>query len=74
MKKSSRVTGLVATLMGATFLLMVLTNPRVEALRIPDVVKLIASGMMLGFGLAGLIGMLNFPDSRKDQSRPPRKE
>ena len=74
MKKSSRATGLVATLMGATFLLMILTNPRVEALHVPDVVKLVASGMFLGFGLAGLMGMLNFPDSRKDQSRPPRNE
>ena len=33
MKKTSRVTGLVAALMGATFLLMILGNPRVEALR-----------------------------------------
>ena len=74
MKKSSRFTGLVAALMGATFLLMVLTNPRVEALRVPDVVKLVASGMFLGLGFAGLMGMLNFPNSRKDQSRPPRNE
>ena len=73
MKKSSRATGLVAALMGATFLLMVLTNPRVEALRVPDVVKLVASGMFLGFGFAGLMGMLNFPDSWKDRkSRPPQ--
>ena len=74
MKKNSRVSGLVMMLMGATFLLMVLTNPRVEALHVPDVVKLIASGMFLGFGFAGLMGMLNFPNSRKDQSRPPRNE
>ena len=72
MKKSSRVTGLVAALMGATFLLMILGNPRVEALHVPDVVKLVASGMFLGFGFAGLMGMLNFPNSRKDQSGPPR--
>ena len=68
MKKSSRFTGLVAALMGATFLLMVLTNPRVEALHVPDVLKLVASGMFLGFGLAGLTS------SREDQSRPPRNE
>jgi len=38
MKKTSRVTGLVAALMGATFLLMILGNPRVEALHVfPDV-------------------------------------
>ena len=73
-KKTSRVTGLVAALMGATFLLMILGNPRVEALHVPDVLKLVASGMFLGFGFAGLMGMLNFPNSRKDQSRPPRNE
>jgi hypothetical protein len=70
-EKSSRSTGLVFALMGATFLLMVLTNPRVEALHVPDVLKLVASGMFLGFGFAGL---MDFPDSRKDQSRPPRNE
>ena len=74
LKKSSRFTGLVAALMGATFLLMVLTNPRVEALHVPDVLKLVASGMFLGVGLAGLLGRLNVSNSRKDQSRPPRNE
>ena len=74
MKKTSRANGLVEALMGATFLLMILSNPRVEALRFPDVLKLVVSGMFLGFGFAGLMGMLNFPDSRKDQSRPPRNE
>jgi hypothetical protein len=72
LKKTSRVTGLVAALMGATFLLMILGNPREEALH--DVLKLVVSGMFLGFGFAGLMGMLNFPNSRKDQSRPPRNE
>ena len=43
MLKTSRGTGLVAALMGATFLLMVLTNPRAELLRRPDVLKLVAS-------------------------------
>lgn len=74
LKKSSRFTGLVAALMGATFLLMILGNPRVEALHVPDVLKLVASGMFLGIGFAGLMGMVNFPNSRKDQSRPPRNE
>ena len=74
LKKSSRFTGLVAALMGATFLLMVLTNPRVEALHVPDVLKLVVSGMFLGFGFVGLMGMLNFPNPRKDQSKPPRNE
>jgi hypothetical protein len=74
MLKTSRGTGLVAALMGATFLLMVLTNPRVEPLRVPDVVKLVASGMILGFGFAGLMGMLDFTKPGEDQSRPPRNE
>jgi hypothetical protein len=43
-------------------------------LRVPDVLKLVASGMFLGVGLAGLLGMLNVSNSRKDQSRPPRNE
>jgi hypothetical protein len=72
MLKTSQGTGLVAALMGATFLLMILVNPREEALH--DVLKLVVSGMFLGFGFAGLMGMLNFPNSRKDQSRPPRNE
>ena len=71
LKKSSRFTGLVAALMGATFLLMILGNPRVEALHVSDVIKLVASGIILGFGFAGL---MDFPNSRKDQSRPPRNE
>jgi hypothetical protein len=74
LKKSSRFTGLVAALMGATFLLMILTNPSVETQHVPDVLTLVASGMFWGFGFAGLLGMLNFPNSRKDQSRPPRNE
>jgi len=74
LKKSSRFTGLVAALMGATFLLMILGNPRVEALHVPDVLKLVVSGMFLGFGFVALMGMLSFPNSRKDQSRPPRNE
>ena len=66
LKKSSRFTGLVAALMGATFLLMILSNPRVEALHVPDVLKLVVSGMFLG--------LMDFPNSRKDQSRPSRSE
>ena len=56
LKKSSRFTGLLAALMGATFLLMVLTNPRVEPLHVPDVLKLVVSGMFLGFGFDRLMG------------------
>ena len=74
LKKSSRFTGLVAALMGATFLLMILGNPRVEALHGSDVWGLVASGMLLGIGFVGLMGRLSFASSRKDQSRPPRNE
>ena len=74
LKKSDRFTGLVPALMGATFLLMILSNPRVEALRIPDVVKLVASGMFLGVGLGVLVGMLNFSKSEKDRSKPSGNE
>ena len=74
LKKSSRFTGLVVALMGVMLLLMILGNPRVEALHGPDVLGLVASGMFLGIGFVGLMGRLNFPSSRKDQSRPPRNE
>jgi hypothetical protein len=35
---------------------MILGNPRVEALHVPDVLKLVVSGMFLGLGFAGLMG------------------
>ena len=66
MKKTSRVTGLVAALMGATFLLMILGNPRVEALHGVDVLGLVTSGALLGIGFVGLMGRLNFARSQKD--------
>ncbi len=74
MKKSSRFTGLVPALLGAFVLLNSLDKPRIAALHVPDVLRLVASGIGLGFGIAGLMGMLNFPNSRNDQSKPPRNE
>ena len=68
MKKSSRITGLVLTLIGALVLLNNLGKPRVEALHGPDVLGLVASGMLLGIGFFGLMGRLNFASSTKDQS------
>ncbi len=68
MKKSSRLTGLVLTLIGALVLLNNLGKPRVEALHGPDVLGLVASGMLLGIGFFGLMGRLNFASSTKDQS------
>ena len=70
MKKSSRFTGLVLVLLGAMVLLNNLGKPRVEALHVPDVLGLVASGMLLGIGFVGLMGRLNFASSRKDQSKP----
>ena len=58
MKKSSRFTGLVATLWGAMVLLNNLGKPRVAALHGPDVLGLVASGMLLGIGFVGLMGRL----------------
>ena len=71
MKRQSRLTGLVTTLMGALVLLSNLGRPRVEALHGPDVLRLVAAGMLLGIGFVGLIGRLNMlkvANSAKDQS------
>ncbi len=67
MKKSSRLTGLVLTLIGVLVLLNNLGKPRVEALHGPDVLGLVAAGMLLGIGFVGLMGRLNFARSTKDQ-------
>ncbi len=58
MKKSSRFTGLVLTLLGAMVLLNNLGKPRVEALHGSDVWGLVASGICLGIGFVGLMGRL----------------
>ena len=68
MKKSSRLTGLVLTLIGVLVLLNNLGKPRVEALHGPDVLGLVAAGMLLGIGFVGLMGRLDFASSTKDQS------
>ena len=68
MKKSSRLTGLVLTLIGVLVLLNNLGKPRVEALHGPDVLGLVAAGMLLGIGFVGLMGRLDFARSTKDRS------
>jgi hypothetical protein len=68
MKKSSRLTGLVFALMGILPLLNNLDKPRVAALRFSDVLGLVAAGMLFGVGFAGLMGRLDLPSSKKDQS------
>ena len=71
MKKSSRFTGLVLTLLGALVLLNNLGKPRVEALHGSDVGGLVASGFLLGIGFVGLMGRLKpwefrqLPEGRK---------
>jgi hypothetical protein len=67
MKKSSRLTGLVLMLIGVLVLLNNLGKPRIEALHGPDVLGLVAAGMLLGIGFVGLMGRLDFARSTKDQ-------
>jgi hypothetical protein len=59
MKKDSRVTGLVVSLLGVFVLLNSLDNPRIEALHGAEILRLIASGMGFGIGFVGLMGRLN---------------
>jgi len=71
MKKQSRITGVMATLLGSMVLLNSLDQPRVTALHTPDVLRLVAAGALLGIGFAGLVGRLNMlssTNSAKDQS------
>jgi hypothetical protein len=68
MKKSSRLTGLVFALMGIPPLLNSLDKPRVAALHGSEVLRLVAAGMLFGVGFVGLMGRLDLPSSRKDQS------
>ena len=68
MKKSSRLTGLVLTLVGILPLLNSLDQPRVAALHGSEVLRLVAAGMLFGVGFAGLMGRLDLPSSKKDQS------
>jgi hypothetical protein len=64
LKKSGRFAGLAPALLGAFVLLNSLDRPGVEALRGSDVIRLVASGMGLGIGLVGLMGMLKFPNQK----------
>ena len=64
MKKSSRFgsrqarQALLLPLMGVLALLANLSNPRVAAMHGSDVLKLVASGFLLGIGLASLLAWL----------------
>jgi hypothetical protein len=61
MRKASRFVGLVLTLMGSMVLLNNLGKRRVEALHGSDIGGIMASGALLGLGIAGLFGLLRFP-------------
>jgi hypothetical protein len=74
MKKSSRFSGLALMLLGAMVLLNSLDRPRVQALHGADVIRLVASGMILGIGLLASLRPWIFASSRKDQSRPPQNQ
>jgi len=66
MKKSSRLTGLVLTLMGILPLLNHLGKPSVATLRGGDVLGLVAAGFLFGMGFVGLMGRLD-TSFRKNQ-------
>ena len=55
-------------LVGILPLLNSLDKPRVAALHFSDVLPLVAAGMLFGVGFAGLMGRLDLPSSKKDQS------
>ena len=62
MQKSSRLTGLILALMGTMVLLNNLGKPRVEALHVPEILGLVASGMCFGIAVVGLLGKLKVHD------------
>lgn len=56
MRKSGRLNALIPLLIGTMVLLKALGEPRVEALHVPDILRLIASGMGFGVALVWLLG------------------
>lgn len=58
MRKSSRFTGLILSLLGLMVLLNNIGKPRIEAPHGSDILGLVASGICLGVGFVGLIGRL----------------
>jgi hypothetical protein len=47
-------------MLGVPPLLNALGNPRIQALHVPDVLQIIASGLVFGFGLGLLLSKLMF--------------
>jgi len=56
----SIIVGLFMLMLGVPPLLNALGNPRFQALHVSDVLQLIASGLVLGFGLGLLLSKLMF--------------
>jgi hypothetical protein len=56
MRKSGRLNGLIPLLIGTMVLLKALDEPRVGALHVPDILRLIAAGMGFGVALVWLLG------------------
>jgi hypothetical protein len=54
------IVGLFMLMLGFPPLLNALGNPRIQALHVPDVLQLIASGLVFGFGLGLLLSKLMF--------------
>ena len=54
------IVGLFTLMLGVPPLLNALGNPRIQALHISDVLQLIASGLVFGFGLGLLLSKLMF--------------
>ena len=61
MQKSSRVRGLITLLIGGFLLLTNLGKP-IEALHVIDVLKLVAAVLLVGIGIAWLIGRHRLPE------------
>lgn len=71
MKKVSRFIGLALALQGTMVLLNNLGKPRIEALHGSDILGLVASGVLLGLGFVGLLGLLSFRNEVAPAERPP---
>ena len=56
MRKNSRLNGLIPLLLGIMVLLSALSEPRVEALHVPDILRLVSAGMGFGVALVWLLG------------------
>ena len=56
MRKNSRLNGLIPLGIGTMVLLNALGEPRVEALHVTDIIRLVSAGMGFGVALVWLLG------------------